>query len=330
MNHENNEITPEQCEALAAKERQNAEEAFQSSEYPRLGKAAHNELAEAYENLAQESQREGYTPKNDSAFELKKAARVRRLIRRAAWLKVEAARKAVHSHGIGRGIPFGQPILVGHHSERRHRNAIEKMHNATRKSIELSNAAADAERAARAAIKSHAISSDDPTACEQLREKIEKMEAQRDNMKAINKLCQANDIEGLKSRGLSEQQIHTLMSPKYSFEKKGFQGWQLTNLGANIRRCKERLKELEEKTQGGLLAGFSHESEAFTVFEDAEENRICFKFPGKPAEQVRSALKSRGFKWSPTRGLWVRMLNDSARHSARYAIQDIEKLNGEG
>lgn len=34
------------------------------------------------------------------------------------------------------GIPFGQPILVGHHSEGRHRRTLEKADNAMRKSIE--------------------------------------------------------------------------------------------------------------------------------------------------------------------------------------------------
>jgi len=34
------------------------------------------------------------------------------------------------------GIPFGQPILVGHHSERSHRRVIERADNAMRKSIE--------------------------------------------------------------------------------------------------------------------------------------------------------------------------------------------------
>ena len=34
------------------------------------------------------------------------------------------------------GIPFGQPVLVGHHSERAHRKTIEKAKNAMRKSIE--------------------------------------------------------------------------------------------------------------------------------------------------------------------------------------------------
>jgi hypothetical protein len=35
------------------------------------------------------------------------------------------------------GIVFGQPILVGHHSEKKHRKTIERADNAMRKSIEL-------------------------------------------------------------------------------------------------------------------------------------------------------------------------------------------------
>ena len=109
-------LTVEQCIALAEEAQKNAEEAYKNSEYPRLGKAAYLELAAAYVGLTQVGA--GYTPKNDSPYEQKKAARVERMRRRAAWLRVEAARKAVQSHNIGRNIPFGQPILVGHHSER--------------------------------------------------------------------------------------------------------------------------------------------------------------------------------------------------------------------
>jgi len=39
------------------------------------------------------------------------------------------------------GIPLGQPILVGHHSEGRHRRAIERADNAMRKGIEESDKA---------------------------------------------------------------------------------------------------------------------------------------------------------------------------------------------
>jgi hypothetical protein len=46
------------------------------------------------------------------------------------------------------GIPLGQPILVGHHSESRHRKVIERADNAMRKSIEEDTKAEDYRRRA--------------------------------------------------------------------------------------------------------------------------------------------------------------------------------------
>ncbi|MFJ5927974.1 DUF3560 domain-containing protein [Kitasatospora sp. NPDC092948] len=40
------------------------------------------------------------------------------------------------ARAIGDGIPFGQPVLVGHHSERRHRRDLERIDNGMRRSIE--------------------------------------------------------------------------------------------------------------------------------------------------------------------------------------------------
>lgn len=40
------------------------------------------------------------------------------------------------SHSAVAGIPFGQPILVGHHSEGRHRAALKRQDSRMRKSIE--------------------------------------------------------------------------------------------------------------------------------------------------------------------------------------------------
>lgn len=46
------------------------------------------------------------------------------------------------------GIPFGQPILVGHHSERRHRKTLERAHRHMDKSVEESNKAEEYKRRA--------------------------------------------------------------------------------------------------------------------------------------------------------------------------------------
>ncbi len=45
------------------------------------------------------------------------------------------------AHDAVAGIPFGQPILVGHHSEKRHRAAIAKSDSAMRKSCEMADKA---------------------------------------------------------------------------------------------------------------------------------------------------------------------------------------------
>lgn len=49
--------------------------------------------------------------------------------------EAEAARQAVHA--IADNIPFGQPILIGHHSERRARKDAERIENGMRKAVKL-------------------------------------------------------------------------------------------------------------------------------------------------------------------------------------------------
>ena len=46
------------------------------------------------------------------------------------------------------GIPFGQPILCGHHSENKHRRAIERSRNAMDQTVEMSNKASEHEQKA--------------------------------------------------------------------------------------------------------------------------------------------------------------------------------------
>ncbi|MDA9912862.1 DUF3560 domain-containing protein [Candidatus Nanopelagicales bacterium] len=78
--------------------------------------------------------------------EERKARAEARAARAAA--RAEAAADAVDTHSA-RQIPLGQPILVGHHSERRHRRDIASFEAAIRRSVQASRAAEDAAYSAR-------------------------------------------------------------------------------------------------------------------------------------------------------------------------------------
>ncbi len=67
----------------------------------------------------------------------------------AAAARAEAESCFKREHAIGSGIPMGQPILVGHHSEKRHRRDIERMQNLATRGVEAYKAGeALADRAA--------------------------------------------------------------------------------------------------------------------------------------------------------------------------------------
>lgn len=74
--------------------------------------------------------------------------RAERLAERSAAHGQAAEQRFNTAHAIGSMIPFGQPILVGHHSEGRHRRDLAKIETNMRKGIEESNYSAELARRA--------------------------------------------------------------------------------------------------------------------------------------------------------------------------------------
>lgn len=66
----------------------------------------------------------------------KAEARAERMSERADKAESNSTAAYNRAHEIGSFIPFGQPILVGHHSEGKHRRDLDKIDNAMRKSCE--------------------------------------------------------------------------------------------------------------------------------------------------------------------------------------------------
>lgn len=256
-------------------------------------------------------------------FEERRQARIERCEDRAERARRESESAFKQADQLAEAFWGGQPILVGHHSEQKARNTQKKMHNNMRKGLDLADKAQHYAGRALSAASNTAIFSDDPNAAEKLADKIARLEERQELMKSANKLAQKNDIEGLTAMGFSPASINSLLNPQYSFEKKGFQTWQLSNNSANIRRLKDRLAQqlkLESlETTEKAICGVR-------IINNADANRTQIFFPGKPSDDIRRALKGSGFRWSPSEGAWQRHISNGAMyHAERIAnLYDTE------
>ena len=260
-------------------------------------------------------------------YEEKKQARIDRLKDRAAKARGEASSLSKEASAMASVIPFGQPILVGHHSERGDRNYRNRIHNKMDRSVEASHKADYLEERAVAAENNRAISSDDPEAITKLKEKIERAEKRQELMKSVNKIARkkVSDTEKItelqSTFNWAEETCQTILKPRLSGSV-GFPQYELTNNNANIRRMKERLVDLESR-EGQETKETEHDG--FRVVENVEENRTQLIFPGKPSAEIRTILKSHGFRWSPYNTAWQRHLNNSGRFMAVEVAKRIKE-----
>jgi hypothetical protein len=260
-----------------------------------------------------------------NSYEAKQAARKARFEERAAKANAESANTYKRARSMGESIPFGQPILIGHHSEQRDRNFRNHIHNTYGKAFALQDKASHyADKAE--SVGTGGISSDDPDAVEKLRAELATMEASQERMKAANKAIRANktkeaQIAALIAEGFTEEQAAEAVKPNFC-GRVGFPSYALSNNSANARRVKARIAELEKRSQ---RVSREHEGKGYTFREDTEENRVMFVFPGKPNEETRALLKRHAFKWSPSRGAWVRQLNNAGLWAATSICEVLDK-----
>lgn len=131
-------------------------------------------------------------------------ARADRLDGWAASREVKSTEALDRASVLASAIPFGQPILAGHHSESRDRNyrarigaTMDRGLEHARKAEAMTSKAANIRAAA-----DHAIYSDDHDAIERLTAKVSMLEAQRDRIKRYNASCRrgARDLTILDER----------------------------------------------------------------------------------------------------------------------------------
>lgn len=254
-------------------------------------------------------------------------ARKERLLAAAERAITQAASRRKWADDMA-GIMNGTPIIVGHHSEGRHRRDLDKMHKAWSTAITLEKHAHELRRRA-AAIGTAGISSDDPEAPSLLAERIAKLEAKHADMVRINAAWRKDGEAGLVAAGLSAEtakKVAESIATAYSWEKQPFPGYVLSNSKGNISRLKQRVASLEREArlrESPIDMPEVVDHGVCKVVHNVTENRLQLVFPGKPDESVRALLKSYGFRWSPTAGAWQRQLNNASRHAAAFIVDKL-------
>ena len=205
----------------------------------------------------------------------------------------ETARK------ITENIPFGQPILVGHHSERMHRRDIERSASHMDKGCAEYRKAEYHEEKARGLQDQldRTIFSDDEDAVERLQERIDERKATQERYKAANKIIRgkstaAEKIAALVNLGFGEENARERVEKNLPIP-----AYALTNNNGEIHRLEARIKEItarkarqaEAENAGGVAVTISGDYATVTFAE-------------KPDYSIIRALKDTGFYWS--RGSW--------------------------
>lgn len=239
----------------------------------------------------------------------------------------EASARFTNARRQVAGIPPGQPILVGHHSERHHRRALEKHDTNMRAGIDAQERAADlASRAS--SVGTGGVSSDDPEALIKLRAELAQLEKLQDTMKNTNAIVRKYGskapekcIELLMVAGLSERMARSMLTPDAG-GRLGVPAYSLTNNNASIRRVRQRIEDLQKVAT--IEEGERARSKSGVVFQIGD-NRVQLLFPSKPAEAIRTKLKREGFRWAPSAGAWQRNLNNAGIYNAQAIIDWLDR-----
>jgi hypothetical protein len=254
-----------------------------------------------------------------NSYEESQEARRERYENRSAAAAKESNERFARAQEMGSAIPFGQPILVGHHSEKSDRAFRNRLGKQYEKSFEAQKKADYYANKAQS-VGTAGISGLDPDAKYKVYEKLNNREKLQEKMQLANHIYRSTpDAEErarkLKEAGFSEKAISAIQQANGV----PFASYQITNNSAEIRRLKERMNTMSKEATSSVA------SESNDLYDmTMSEGRYQFKFEGKPDEAVRSILKKNGFKWSPSRGTWVRQATGNGEYAMKRVQEELK------
>lgn len=228
----------------------------------------------------------------------------RKLELRREWADKAKAKAEAHfgaAHRIADMIPMGQPILVGHHSEKHHRRDLERIDSNMRNGIERSDMAET--HVSKAGGIEHALDrsifSDDSNAIEALEIRIKNNETKREHMKEINRLYRKGDGASLAGYGLNLEAMREKLKDAYSWCRQPYPAYELSNLGGRITADRKRLEFVKQQQQRTAKA---EQSPNGVTIEICQMGYVRVTFAEKPSRDILNALRGAGFHWGA--GSW--------------------------
>ena len=163
---------------------------------------------------------------------------------------------------------------------------------------------------------------------ERLQEKVDTLQCLQDTMKAANKVCRSTKlsevekVDELVALGIKEQDAVMLLHPTQSWQRAGFESYQLTNNLAKIKATQaaiERHKAMAEAEDKEI------EFNGGRVVVCNSEERMRFYFDTIPSVEVRNLMKRNAFKWSPKNGAWQRQLTANCKFDTKRILAELNK-----
>ena len=162
----------------------------------------------------------------------------------------------------------------------------------------------------------------DPHAREMYTDRLQRLESTLERGKAMNAYYRKHKtLRGF--QGLADEAAAKLdeeISKAPAFALTPCPDFELTSLRGKIKRVKENLAKLDKMEAAQDKPDEEEPFDGGRVVRNVPDNRLQILFDEIPSEEIRSALKSRGFRWSRRNQAWQRQLTNNAIYDARQIL----------
>lgn len=165
----------------------------------------------------------------------------------------------------------------------------------------------------------------DPNARDILTEQLAKEQNTLDTCKAVNaywrKHKTASGCPDITETAAAS--INAAMNDENSFAhlyNKPFPDYNLSSIRNKIKRIQNRITALDKLQAEQKAPSENLKFDGGEIVRNADENRLQILFTDIPDPDIRQALKSHGFRWSPRNKAWQRQLTQNAEYDAKRIV----------